>query len=227
MPLPAWLRRWAAGVLEFIEAEAKALPALMISKWRARKGRGGSSDVVDLAGEDEDEEADGEQSGRDEEQVAQAAAAAVGGSVTPAAQEAAEVAAEVEHQRKSRVQALAIALDKAKLLLRHQAREGTVGGGPFNCPAVHAAVCAALLPWCWYSGGSRAPLASLLSPSLAHSLAEALAVMQEEGGSRSPPLRMLSEREAVGFLWTDDDSVARRCACPRLCCPPGVPLLVF
>lgn len=148
VPLPAWLRRWAAGVLEFIEAEAKALPPLMMRKWRARKGRGGSSDVVDLAGEDEEEEADGEQSGRDEEQVAQAAAAAVGGIVTPAAQEAAEVAAEVEHQRKSRVQALAIALDKAKLLLRHQAREGDCwrrGVGLPHCACRPAAVHAALL----------------------------------------------------------------------------------
>lgn len=66
-----------------------------------------------------------------------------------------------------------------------------------------------------------------LSPSPAHSLAEALAVVQEDGGSRSPPLRMLSEREAVGFLWTDDDSVARRWACLRLCCPPGALLLAF
>lgn len=34
--------------------------------------------------------------------------------------------------------------------------------------------------------------------------------LQEDGGSRAPPLRLLSEREAVGFLWSDDDSLARR-----------------
>lgn len=39
---------------------------------------------------------------------------------------------------------------------------------------------------------------------------DGLPPLQEDGGSRAPPLRLLSEREAVGFLWSDDDSLARR-----------------
>ena len=123
MPLPAWLRRWAAGVLEFIEAEAKALPALLLRKGRGRKGFGASSDVVDLSGEeDEEDKGEGEHGGRNDGQLAQAAAAAAAaGGAAPVSEEATEVVAEVEHQRKARIQALACAIDKAKLLLRHQA----------------------------------------------------------------------------------------------------------
>lgn len=151
VPLPAWLKRFAARVLEFIEEEADALPALLLRKGRGRKGKrasGASGDVLDLAEQEEDEEEEEEEQsehgGRGDDQPAEAAAAS--------SEEAAEVAAEVEHHRKARIQALAIAMDKAKLLLRHQ----------------------------------------------------------EDGGSRAPPLRLLSEREAVGFLWSDDDSLARR-----------------
>lgn len=123
MPLPAWLKRFAAGVLEFIEEEAQTLPALLLRKGRGRKGKrasGTSGDLVDLAEEEEEEDEEGEEQsehgGRGDDQPAEAAAAS--------SEEAAEVAAEVEHHRKARIQALAIAMDKAKLLLRHQARTG-------------------------------------------------------------------------------------------------------
>ncbi len=222
MPLPAWLRRWAAGVLEFIEAEAKALPALLLRKGRGRKGFGASSDVVDLAGEeDEEEEGEGEHGGRDDNQLAQAAAAAAAsGGAAASSEEAAEVAAEVEHQRKARIQALACAIDKAKLLLRHQASQGVgwgagvwlvhsllrllgIAGAPSMCSVLNVANGPECGAFCY-----DPPSHPLRHPPTHPPTA--LSCAQESGGSRAPPLRLLSEREAVEFLWTDDDSVACR-----------------
>lgn len=140
MPLPAWLKRFAAGVLEFIEEEADALPALLLRKGRGRKGKrasGASGDVLDLAEQEEDdeeeEEEQSEHGGWGDDQPAEAAAAS--------SEEAAEVAAEVEHHRKARIQALAIAMDKAKLLLRHQASTGPAWGCKCASPCFWCMLC--------------------------------------------------------------------------------------
>ncbi|KAI3436022.1 hypothetical protein D9Q98_002079 [Chlorella vulgaris] len=121
VPLPAWLRRWTAAVLAFIEHEAAALPPLLKQQQQRR--------------------------------VAEAVARRQAGEGAEEAQEVDDIDADVETHRKGRLQALAFALDKAKLILRHQ---------------------------------------------------------EEDGLRQAPPLRMLPEAEAVEFLWTGDESVARR-----------------
>lgn len=125
VPLPTWLRRWAAAVLEFIEAEAAALPSLLRGKRGRRRGRRPAAS--DDAGSDGE---DGDEGGSEDGEGALAAGEAAGaaGAGRAAGAEAGdgddEVAAEVAHLRRTRVQALAFALDKAKLFLRHQVPGG-------------------------------------------------------------------------------------------------------
>ena len=120
-------------------------------------------------------------------------------------------------------QALAFALDRAKLVLRHQVREGELGdwgrgqmGGAFR-RACHQHL--------HFSFFLRAPLhvKPHAHPQACAPHPYALAA-QEGEEARCAPLRLLSEEEAVEFLWTGDDSVAYRWAplvqqgpraCPR------------
>ncbi|KAL4458700.1 hypothetical protein ABPG75_013565 [Micractinium tetrahymenae] len=134
--VPPWLRRWAALVLEYIEEEARQLPKLLAQGTNRRvpgpkPGAPGAATENGAGGDSGDEE--GEE-GEEEDELE------------------AKVAAEVTDHRRARVQALAFALDKAKLVLRHQSEEE----------------------------------------------------------ARAAPLRLLLEEEAVDFLWTGEDSVARR-----------------
>lgn len=101
--LPLWLRRWAALVLEHIAEEATHLPQLLCQGGR-RQPRRPTAAALPAAPED-----GGDGSGCEE-----------GGEGEGAADVAAEVAAEVADHRRARVQALAFALDKAKVVLRHQ-----------------------------------------------------------------------------------------------------------
>lgn len=83
-PIPAWLRKWAALALGFVEAEAAGLPALLTAQPNPNSESGAHFSPE-------------------------------------------EAAAEAKSLLGGRVQALAVALDKAKLFLRHQV--GVLGRG--------------------------------------------------------------------------------------------------
>lgn len=112
MPLPGWLRRWAAGVLEFIEEEARQLPALLLANGGGGGGARSAGQALpapsSLSAMSDELDELAELEGEGEPQ----------GAAPP--RSPADLAADVEHHRRGRVQALAFALDKAKLFLRHQ-----------------------------------------------------------------------------------------------------------
>lgn len=123
MPLPTWLRRWAATILAYIEEEAAALLPLLHEARTGGTRRGGKAAVAAAADAAEEGGQDSEREEMEEDGHGREQALGGGGSAAMSAADA-DVASEVAHLRKARVQALAFALDKAKLFLRHQVSLG-------------------------------------------------------------------------------------------------------